>query len=98
MKHYQGYEGNATRQELLDILGSRIARVVFTKVNGEERVMKCTLSRSVIPEHVTNNGRGWHTDITGTLSVWDVEKNDWRAFRIANVISIEWTEVSKTFS
>lgn len=97
MKTVIGYAGNAKRVDLVGILKHHIARVTFTKVNGEDRVMKCTLMRSVLPEGVTNNGRGWHTAITGTLSVWDVEKEDWRAFRVSSVKEIEFAERPHSF-
>lgn len=90
MKTIIGYEGNAKRKDLVSILRTNIARVTFTKVTGEERVMKCTLMRSVLPEGTTTQGQGYHTELTDSISVWDLEKNDWRAFRVANVKEIEF--------
>lgn len=97
MKTILLYDGNAKREELSRLLRSRICRVVFTKVNGEERVMKCTLNRSLLPEGITNNGRGWHTSLTDTLSVWDLEKNEWRAFRVASVKEVNYNDQAHSF-
>jgi len=41
---------NYTREQLQDLLRSGTHTVTFTKVNGEERVMPCTLVESYIPE------------------------------------------------
>jgi len=37
------------RNELVGILKSNICNVTFTKVNGEQRTMPCTLKEGVIP-------------------------------------------------
>jgi len=87
------YNGNAKRADLLKILRSRIAWVTFTKVNGEERIMKCSLVPRLLPEAVTNNGRGFHTPTTGTISVWDLGKDDWRAFRVDSVIEVRYNDL-----
>lgn len=86
------FNGDAKRDVLGRILHATVATVTFTKVNGDTRVMKCTLYPGLLPEGITNNGRGWHTEVTGTMSVWDVEKKDWRAFRLDSVIEVEYVK------
>jgi len=39
-----------TKENLVDMLRNNIVTVTFTKVNGDERVMQCTL----LPEYVPN--------------------------------------------
>lgn len=68
-------------------LKEKVMRVTFTKVNGEERVMDCTLMEGVVPE--TKGGKKPNPEV---LNVWDVNKNDWRSFKIANVTSFEAVE------
>ena len=61
-----------------------VITVRFTKVNGDERTMKCTLLTEYLPNQ---------TDIEDTttrindnvLAVWDVEANGWRSFRVDSV-------------
>jgi len=59
-----------------------ICKVVFTKVNGEDRIMHCTLEESMLPpqidlEEVIQKKKP-NPDV---LAVWDVEAKGWRSFR-----------------
>ena len=64
-------------------------RVIFTKLNGEERNMICTLKDDVIPKATKDpitqkKVRDLNEEV---LAVWDVNKEGWRSFRISNVVS-----------
>jgi hypothetical protein len=71
-------------------LEGEIATVKFTKVNGEERVMRCTLQESIIPKATKKDPmsmkkiRELNHEV---LSVWDVKAAGWRSFRVRNVTS-----------
>ncbi len=79
-----------TRDGLVDLLRHNVVTVTFTKVNGEERIMDCTLQANLIPNAPTQNGQliveGKNT--SNNISVWDVKANGWRSFRIANVKNV----------
>jgi hypothetical protein len=79
-----------TRDGLIDLLRHNVVTVTFTKVNGEERVMDCTLQANLIPNAPTQNGEliveGKST--SNNISVWDVKASGWRSFRIANVKNV----------
>lgn len=78
-----------TRENLVETLRHNIATVTFTKVNGEERVMRCTLLTEHIPNAPKSNGQIIvESTNKETLSVWDLNANGWRSFRITNVKSI----------
>lgn len=79
-----------TRDGLIDILRHNVATVTFTKVNGEERVMKCTLLSEHIPNAPKQNGElvVEEKSTSNNVSVWDVDANGWRSFRVENVKSI----------
>jgi hypothetical protein len=79
-----------TRDGLIDMLRHNIVTVTFTKTNGEERVMRCTLQTNYIPNAPSHNGELVVESKTNSnnVSVWDVESNGWRSFRIASVKSI----------
>lgn len=80
-----------TRDGLVDILRHNIVSVTFTKVNGEERVMKCTLQVNYIPNASSQNGElviENSKTTSNNLSVWDIDANGWRSFRIASVKNI----------
>ena len=78
-----------TRDGLIDMLRSNVVTVTFTKVNGDERVMTCTLLSEHIPNVPTTNGQVVVKETSSnTVSVWDVNANGWRSFRVENVKSI----------
>jgi len=79
-----------TRDGLIDMLRHNIVIVTFTKVNGDERVMKCTLRSEMIPNALTQNGElvVENKQSSNNISVWDVESKGWRSFKVASVKSI----------
>lgn len=74
------------RNDLILQLKDNVCEVNFTKVNGEVRIMKCTLQDSYIPETTSEKTKKPNTDI---LSVWDIEKSAWRSFRVDSLNSFE---------
>jgi len=70
---------------LLEKLKSaELAEVYFTKVDGTDREMWCTLNPEYIYEdsHVESSNRKTNDSV---ISVWDVKANGWRSFRIDSV-------------
>jgi len=71
------------RAILVEGLKKNVMRVTFTKVNGEERVMRCTLHDSVLPEqHISGIKKKENQE---TLSVWDLDNDGWRSFRLDSI-------------
>lgn len=79
-----------TRDGLIDMLRHNVVTVTFTKVSGDERIMKCTLLAEHIPNASTQNGELVieHKSSSNNVSVWDIESNGWRSFRVASVKNI----------
>ena len=78
-----------TKENLIDMLRNNVVTVTFTKVNGEERTMKCTLMAEYVPNAPTNNGQVLLQESAAkTVSVWDTEANGWRSFRVDSVKNI----------
>ena len=78
-----------TRNEMKEMLLTSQCRVIFTKLNGEERNMVCTLREDIIPsatkDPITQKKvRDLNEEV---LAVWDTKAEGWRSFRTANVIS-----------
>lgn len=80
------------REQVIQQLKDGEVVVTFTKVNGDKRVMTCTLNENVVPpakkeEPITQKKvREVNPEV---CSVWDVNANGWRAFRWENVIEVE---------
>jgi hypothetical protein len=70
-----------------ELLKSNIVEVEFTKVNGDKRVMKCTLIETYLPESSGTMKELNKTYKDTSLAVWDLEANGWRSFRYDNIIS-----------
>jgi hypothetical protein len=78
-----------TKENLVDMLRNNIVTVTFTKVNGDERVMQCTLLPEYVPNAPTNNGQVLLQESESkAVSVWDVQASAWRSFRVDSVKSI----------
>ena len=63
--------------------------ITFTKVDGSERTMPCTLRTDAMPakavaEH--HKTRAYNPEV---LSVWCLDKSEWRSFKVMNVKKIE---------
>jgi hypothetical protein len=76
------------RDNLIDQLRNNVCKVEFTKVNGETRLMECTLKADVLPARpVAESDKPARKQSDENLSVWDVNAQGWRSFKIANVVS-----------
>jgi hypothetical protein len=77
-----------TKGEYVTRLKAGPCKVVFSKVNGEEREMNCTLEESVVPAYEKRTDRVKAPN-DNTVSVWDLDKSQWRSFTVSSVISFE---------
>jgi len=83
----------ALHKWLKDVLYLGSATVTFTKVDGTERVMKCTLEPAELPPIVPlAEGKTPRKETTSTkaLRVFDLEKKEWRSFTLKNLKRIEF--------
>jgi hypothetical protein len=74
------------RNILIEALTKHECTVTFTKVNGETRVMPCTLKEDVIP-NVEHKGTKKSND--AVVSVRCLDKKEWRSFRVDNVVDLQ---------
>ena len=72
---------------ILQSLREGVVTVKFTKKDGTERDMKCTLQESYIAPYEKKTERE-KTANDNNISVWDIENQGWRSFRVDSVISI----------
>lgn len=55
-------------------------RITFTKSDGTDREMRCTLVESAIPADKVPKGTGREAPTT-TQRVFDLDKGEWRSFK-----------------
>ena len=80
------------RNILLEALKNHECTVTFTKVNGETRVMPCTLKEDVIPKplaDVASKSNVKRHENQNIVSVWCLDKREWRSFRVDNVVDLQ---------
>ena len=73
------------RETLIKNLQQNVMRITFTKVNGDERIMDCTLQEHMIPETSVSNRK----ENKEVLPVLDINKGEWRSFRLDSVTNYE---------
>ena len=75
------------REFLIEQLKQGEVEVTFTKSDGTERVMKCTLKEGVVVpyEKKTERVKKHNDDI---LAVWDLEIDEWRSFKLSSIIAV----------
>jgi len=74
------------REKYLKNLREGVCSVTFTKKDGTERQMLCTLDMSNVPEQDVPKSDGNNTAVTTeALRVYDTEKEAWRSFRLDSV-------------
>ena len=82
-------------KEMKELLKSNICEVVFTKVDGTERTMRATLKPDVITfmedtlamKKEDDTPKRTRKANDNVISCYDIEKSDWRSFRIDSVKS-----------
>jgi hypothetical protein len=77
------------REWTLSVLREREMTIFFTKKDGSERKMVCTLLESQIPDEKLpkNTGIAKNDEV---CPVFDVENQDWRSFRWDSVTKIQF--------
>jgi hypothetical protein len=80
-----------TREMMVNKLREGKCRVLFTKINGEERDMECTLEEVYIPDSAKPKNQdddGLQTMLK-VIKAYDVKAQGWRSFRVENVKTFE---------
>ena len=81
------------KDTILAALHQGVTTVSFTKANGDRRDMQCTLNESLLPPRVetveTADVKPVRVENPNVQAVWDIEKQAWRSFKWATVITDE---------
>lgn len=84
-------KGIPTREALLELLSQELVEVTFNKLNGDERVMSCTLRENYLPPAKKDDPLS-QTKIRNleekNIVVWDITAQAWRSFRYDRVSKV----------
>jgi len=84
-------KGIPTKTDLKNLLDQNVVVVDFTKLNGDKRVMTCTLREDIKPRATkddTMSLKKVREVAEAVVSVWDVNAKGWRSFRYDRVNSV----------
>lgn len=74
------------RTQLINDLANGPVVVTFTKKDGSERIMPCTINEQIISARNPSTSTTY-SQYGDTLTVFDLEKNEWRSFGLSAVKS-----------
>ena len=85
------------KYHILEALMSGVCRITFTKVDGTVRTMNCTRNLEFIPLHARPakwSGGGMNfkrseNPNSDQVDVFDMDKRQWRSFKMNNIISMD---------
>ena len=88
-------KGIPTKEELKLLLSQNVLTVDFTKLDGDKRVMTCTLREDIKPA-ATKADPMSQTKVRevsdAVVSVWDVNAKGWRSFRYDRINAVDVVE------
>ena len=76
------------RDAVIRDLRQNVIEVTFIKVNGEQRIMRCTLDPQYLPpnydpQHLDEQHK--KKENLNTIAAWDLNAQGWRSFRVDSV-------------
>lgn len=80
-----------TREDLVDRLKQSVVSVVFTKADGSERTMNCTLKLENIPED--QHPKSTIKSESDQIRVFDTDIDAWRSFNFGSAKTIDGESV-----
>ncbi|MBT6072284.1 MAG: DUF2693 domain-containing protein [Euryarchaeota archaeon] len=93
----ESVEKDLSREDVVELLQNDVATVTFTKVDGTERAMSCTLLQEVLSQRAPivpadKPQKPPKAPNPNTVAVFDMKANGWRSFRLDSVKSIEFPD------
>lgn len=85
-------KGIPTKEELFKLLETEVVEVTFTKLNGDERKMPCTLIPSMLPPAKKDDPltqKKVRNISDKVIAVWAIESKGFRSFRYDRVSNVE---------
>lgn len=83
------------RDDLMKDLSEGVLEVVFDKVDGSQRTLRCTLRPDLLPKIFNGEKEefsSFHKENPEVIAVWGIHENNWRSFRVENVRYVQSVE------
>lgn len=75
------------KYKLKEDLSNGVYTIVFEKVDGTIREMRCTLEPKYLPQLLTEE-TGLAKGNDQVLAVWDLDNNGWRSMRVDSIQTV----------
>jgi hypothetical protein len=85
-------KGIPLKEDLKNLLAQNVLVVDFLKLNGDKRVMTCTLRDDMKPRATKDDAlsqKKVREVSDAVISVWDVNAKGWRSFRYERINSVD---------
>ena len=85
-------KGIPTKPDLKKLLEQNVLTVDFTKLDGDKRVMTCTLREDMKPAATKTDAMSQKKvrEVSdAVVSVWDVNAKGWRSFRYERINAVD---------
>ena len=85
-------KGIPVREDLEKLLEQNVLVVDFLKLNGDKRVMTCTLREDMKPRATKDDAmsqKAVRKTSDAVVSVWDVNAKGWRSFRYERINAVD---------
>jgi hypothetical protein len=88
-------DADSRNKYIRELLQKNNCEVTFTKIDGSVRSMPCTLKEESMPQRAVNDYHQTRIYTPETLSVWCLDKSEWRSFRVMNVTEVKVLDVNE---
>ena len=85
-------KGIPKKADLKNLLEQNVLTVDFTKLDGDKRVMTCTLREDMKPRATKDDAmsqKAVREVSDAVVSVWDVNAKGWRSFRYDRINAVD---------
>lgn len=87
---YTDHDWDVFSKWIKGVLISTTPTITFTKKDGTERVMRCTLRDEFLPTQEINENKTPRKYSDKVMSVYDIDAQGWRSFTINAVKRVEF--------
>lgn len=88
---YTDHDWSVFAKWIKGVLTVETPTITFTKKDGSERVMRCTLRADLLPQQEINEDKAPRKYSDKVMSVYDVDAGGWRSFTISAVTRVQFS-------
>lgn len=79
-----------THDWFIGLLKTNKVQVIFTKGDGTERTMNCTLREDIAVPYVKTTDKKAKKENLDIVPCWDIDKGEWRSFKISSLLYVNF--------